>query len=377
VAKKPKADPLRIGIDARLAYRRGVGTYTANLILALAKVDPSNEYFLFNAPLVLKKKVRRASFHWVEVPFSNAAYYEQVLLPRAAKEHKLDLLHYVDNSASLISDVPIILTLHDVMYRRPLSAVRARPTFRQRLVHAYKQWAIPRSAYMAQKVITVSEYSKAQIVRTIGIPSGKVTVTLEGVDRHSFRKGPAKRQGLFKVLVHGAADDRKNLSNILKAVQVLVKQKKSFQVEIIGMDREELAWTPYQREALELGLEPYVKWVGNIPSGQLAKVYHECDLFLYPSKMEGFGLPVLEAFACGVPVITSTTTSLPEVADRAAVLVDPEDPVAIARAVRDMMERPQLRRDYAKKGLKRAGQFTWEKMAKETLAVYGSMGGRI
>ncbi len=374
MAKKPKADPLRIGIDARLAYRRGVGTYTANLILALSKLDRRNEYFLFNAPASLKKQVANESFYWVDVPFSNAAYYEQVLLPRAAKNYHVDMLHYIDNSASLLTDLPIVLTLHDVMYQRPLSAVRAMPTLRQRLVHAYKQWAIPRSALIARKVITVSDHSKNEIVKTLDIAPKKIQVTLEGVDRRLFQKGSQKTKGLFKILVHGAADDRKNISNIMRAAQLLVKQKKSFQILIIGMDKAELKWTHYQREALELGLEPYVKWMGNVAVEDLSRTYREADLFLYPSRMEGFGLPVLEAFSCGVPVITSDTTSLPEVAGKAALLVDPEDPAVIAQAVRNMMEKPKLRKLFIQRGLQRVKLFTWEKMAKQTLKVYESLG---
>src|SRR5580692_8175878 len=100
VRKSLKSKPLHIGIDARLAYRRGVGTYTANLILALSKIDRRNRYSLFNAPHALRSRISSPRFRWVAVPFSNAAYYEQVLLPRAARERGVDLLHYTDNSAT-------------------------------------------------------------------------------------------------------------------------------------------------------------------------------------------------------------------------------------------------------------------------------------
>ena len=371
--QKNKAEPKRIGIDARLAYRRGVGTYTANLVLALAQVDPLNEYFLFNAPDRLKSQINNPRFKFVEVPCQNAAYYEQVLLPKAAKAEGVQLLHYVDNSCSLFTDLPIVLTLHDAMYTRPLKAVRLKPTFRQRFIYAYKKWFIPKSAWFAKKVITVSAYSKERIVKATGVSAEKVTVTLEAVDHRLYQKSAHKPAGLFKIVVHGAADDRKNISNILKAAKLLASRKKSFQMLVIGMDKAELACTPYERQALELGLEPYVKWMGNVPAEKMIQTYHDEDLLLYPSRLEGFGLPVLEAFACGTPVITSNTTSLPEVAGKAALLVNPEDPADIADAVQKAMEKPALRKQLMERGLKRAKLFTWEKTAKETLSVYESI----
>jgi glycosyltransferase involved in cell wall biosynthesis len=259
------------------------------------------------------------------------------------------------------------------MYIRPLKAVRMKPSFRQKLVYAYKRWFIPKSAWFAEKIITVSTYSKEQIAKETKVPADKITETLEAVDHHLDKKTRHKSKGLFKILVHGAADDRKNLSNILQAVKLLASQKKAFQVLIIGMDKEELSYTLYERQALELGLEPYVKWMGNIPSEKLVEMYHGVDLLLYPSRLEGFGLPVLEGFSCGVPVITSNTTSLPEVAGDAALLVDPENPKAVAEAVVKLMEKPALRRQLVERGLKRAKLFQWDKTAKETLAVYESV----
>ncbi len=370
---KNQKKPFRIGIDVRLAYRRGVGTYTANLILALAQMDKLNEYVLFNAHELLKRQLSNPRFRFVDVPCGNAAYYEQVLLPKAAKAEGVRLLHYVDNSCSLFTDLPIVLTLHDAMYTRPLKAVRMKPTFRQRFIYAYKKWFIPKSAWFAKKIITVSAYSKRQIVNETGVPAEKVTVTLEAVDHRLYQKSTHKLSGLFRIVVHGAADDRKNLSNILKAAKLLASRKKSFQMNIIGMDKEELACTPYERQALELGLEPYVKWLGNVPAEKMIQTYHDADLLLYPSRLEGFGLPVLEAFACGTPVITSNTTSLPEVAGKAALLVNPEELQEIADAVQKVMEKPALRRQLIERGLKRAKLFTWEKTARETLLVYESL----
>lgn len=304
------------------------------------------------------------------LPFSNAAYYEQVLLPRAAREQGMDLLHYIDNSGTVLGFIPFVITLHDTMYRRSFSQVRAKPTLRHRLVYAYKQWAIPRSIPGAKAILTVSEFSKNEILNNMAVPGNRVFVTPEGVDLKLFKRVARKPPKLFKILVHGAADDRKNLSNILKAVRILADQGKKFQLVIIGMDEDELKRTRYLQEAIEMDLGHYIEWTGQIPMEMLNQVYAESDLFLYPSRWEGFGLPVLEAFACGVPVIASKTTSLPEVAGQAALLVDPEKPEEIAKAVKQMMEKPALRRQFIRRGLKRVKLFTWEKTARLTLKVY-------
>lgn len=370
---RKKSKPLHIGIDARLAYRRGVGTYTANLILSLEKADRKNRYTLFNAPDSLKKKLKNPRFHWVDVPFSNAAYYEQVLLPQAARARGVDFLHYTDNSATAIDPIPFVVTLHDTMHTRPLSQVRPQAAFRYRLVYAYKKWAIARSVPRARAVLTVSEFSKGQILKDMHLESEKVFVTHEGVDRGFFKKIPHRSSGLFKILAHGAADERKNIPNILKAMKILAGRRKNFQLVILGMDEAELKCTPYLEEEMNLELGNRVEWAGNVPFELLPLVYSETDLFLYPSRLEGFGLPVLEAFACGIPVITSNTTSLPEVAGNAALQVDPESPEAIAKAAARMMDKPALRRRYIQKGLNRAKQFTWEKTARKTLEVYEGM----
>src|SRR5262249_10808528 len=123
----------------------------------------------------------------------------------------------------------------------------------------------------------------------------------------------------------------------------------------------------------EMDLGPYVEWAGQVPFEMLRHIYQEVDLFLYPSLLEGFGLPVLEAFASGVPVVTSNSSSLPEVAGKAALLVDRESPKEMAGAIRRVIESKALRKKLIHSGLKRARQFSWDKMAKETLEVYEEM----
>lgn len=373
--KSPKrSKPLQIGIDARLAYKRGVGTYTANLILALSRVDKTNRYILFNAPKALLDRVSNPWFQGVRVPISNPAYYEQVLLPRAARRIGLDLLHYTDNSGAAFGDFPYVLTLHDTFHLRPLREVRPQAGLWYRLVYLYKRWVNPRSAERAKAILTVSEYSKKCIVEQMGVAPEKITVTLEGVDRSLFPRWPRKPSKLFKILVHGAADERKNIPNILRTAKLLKDRRLSFQMVIVGMDQTELRSTNYLEEAIQLGIGDRLEWAGQVPAWALSATYAEADLFLFPSLLEGFGLPVLEAFSSGVPVVTSNTTALPEVVGDAAMKVDPTDPMAMAQAVEKVMKSPALRRSLIQKGLKRAALFTWDRTARETLKVYERIG---
>ncbi len=222
-----------------------------------------------------------------------------MLLPRAARERGVDLLHYTDNSATAIDPIPFVVTLHDTMHRRPLAQVRPQATFRHKLIDGYKKWAISRSAPRARALLTVSKFSKNQILEQMGVDGTTVFVTPEGVDRSLFKKTTHKPSKLFKILVHGAADERKNIPNVLKAVKILKDQGKKFQVIVLGMDEAELGCTNYMDQVVSLEVGNFLEWAGNVPSEMLSRVYAESDLFLYPSRLEGFGLPVLEAFACG------------------------------------------------------------------------------
>jgi glycosyltransferase involved in cell wall biosynthesis len=202
-----------------------------------------------------------------------------------------------------------------------------------------------------------------------------VHVTPEGVDGTVF--SPAERRAraggkkrLPVVLVHGAEDERKNLFNILKAASILLKKGRPVTVMILGMDERGLERCGLARYAREWGLVPYLHPLGCVAGKLLPETYRRADVFLYASRWEGFGLPILEAFASGVPVVASNTTSLPEVAGDAAILVSPEKPWEMAAAVERILARPAAARRLVKKGLIRAGQFTWERTARLTLDVY-------
>jgi glycosyltransferase involved in cell wall biosynthesis len=164
-------------------------------------------------------------------------------------------------------------------------------------------------------------------------------------------------------------EPRKNLLRLLEAYQEVRKWSQSWRLVIVGA-RNYWKSSPVAQKVKDLGLEGQVKFTGYIPDEDLPALYNGADLFCFPSLYEGFGLPVLEAMACGTPVVTANSSSLPEVAGEAALLVDPYIVTELAAAMRRVLEDPALAEDLRQKGLERVKQFTWEKTARETIAVY-------
>lgn len=373
---------MRIGIDARLAWRRGVGTYVANLLMALSRVDPYHEYLVFSAPPELRKVLPTRRFRFLDprsVPSrlgralaAQPALYEQFWLPAMAMKHGVHLLHYTDNSSAVASGVPTLVTVHDTMFLRPLKVSYPRATLRQRLIDAYKKWAVPVGARAALAVITVSEFSRAGIVRDLKVPSDRVFVTPEGVDPEVFSPDPKRRRDprAPRILIHAADDERKNLPNLLKAFSAIRREWPGAVLMAMGMDEAGLARSGAAALVRQADLGRSIQWLGEVSRPLLRETYLKADLLLFASRWEGFGLPVLEAFACGVPVVASNATATPEVAGNAALLVDPGDPDAIAAACRRVLGSPAFSRALARRGLLRAKYFAWDRTARLTLDVY-------
>jgi glycosyltransferase involved in cell wall biosynthesis len=360
-------------MDARLAFQRGVGTYTAQLAIALARRNRDIELTLINAPAALKNFLQGASARFIDVPLLNAALYEQIRLPALAQKEKLSLLHYTDNSGSIGWMTPYVVTLHDAMMTRPIAETFDGTTLRQCLVGFYKRWCAAPSGRKAKLVLTVSEAAKRDLVERMWLPTEKIRVVYEGVDAEFFARPRSFRKSSRKcplVLVQGALDKRKNIPGVFETVARLKAKRVECSFRVIGCSREDFARAGYVRLAESLGVADRVEWAGQVASERLPQEYWEADLFLYPSLWEGFGLPVLEAFAAGTPVVASNTTSIPEVAGNAAKLADPTDPEALARAVQQVLRSPRLQAVLTARGFQRVRRFTWEKAASGTAEVY-------
>ena len=258
---------------------------------------------------------------------------------------------------------PTLVTIYDLSFvRHP----EWHPADRVKYFERYCLKKLPQ----ADAILTISEFSKREIMGLLNLPPDKITVTLLGVDR-IFTPGRQRVPGLPEryILSLGNLEPRKNLPVLVHAYASLPGDlQERYPLVIAGAK----AWHHHELNSTLSSLERKGKIIltGYIPQGVLPNLYKNASLFVYPSLYEGFGLPVLEAMASGVPVITSNTTSLPEVVGDAGLLVDPQNVDALREGISRLLVDDTLRRDISGKGLERARLFSWEKCSRETLAVY-------
>jgi glycosyltransferase involved in cell wall biosynthesis len=263
-------------------------------------------------------------------------------LPRRACG--LDVLHCPTFRGPVRSRVPVVVTVHD------LAVLRHPETFNQ-WTRRYSRFAVPRVARAARRVIAVSEFTRGEIVELLGVPAERIEVIPNAVGPPFVADGPAA-EGDYLLAV-GTLEPRKNLAAAQRAAQRL-----GVPLKVVGAR----GWGDVHVDG----------WLGRVSDDELAALYRGARCLVYPSLYEGFGIPVLEAMACGTPVVTSAGGATEEVAGRAAVLVEPLDPAAIATGI----EEADRRRDELRvQGLERAAQFSWERVAAETRAVYERAAG--
>jgi len=379
-----------IAIDARWIFPEisGIGAYTRELIRALARVDRENEYLLLFADDALRDAaMRRAEagdrFRPLRFPHGVFAARSQIALPRLLARHGVEVYHapnymipYLAFPRRRRGRTACVVTIHDVIPMLfPEHAPRAR---KARLYPLYRRLMLETGA-RADAIITVSERSRADVIRALRIPessASKVVKVFNGVSE-TFRPPPGRGGGAAafgpgrpaRLLYVGRADPYKNLTGLLRAV-ARARGLCPFPLELRIVGPRDPRYPEAPRLAAELGLEAIARWTGFLDDGRLLAEYQRADLLMQPSKYEGFGLPVVEAMACGVPVICGNAGSLPEIAGGAAVLVDPDDVEGIAAAIGRVLGDPALAADLAARGVRRAAEFTWERAAAETLEVY-------
>jgi glycosyltransferase involved in cell wall biosynthesis len=313
---------MRVGIDVSPLVQTRAGT--ARYIQALLDRLPELEQISFGGP-------GRAS------TIARDLWWYPAGLRRRART--LDVLHCPTFRAPLRTPVPLVITILD------LAVLRHPETFNQ-WTRRYSRLFVPRVAHSARLVIAISEFTKREIVELLGIPGERIRVIPLGVGQLFRPDGPAA--GGEYVLAVGTLEPRKNLAAAQQAARRL-----GVELRVVG-DR---GWGDVDVDG----------WLGRVTDERLAELYRGARCFVYPSLYEGFGLPVLEAMACGTPVVTSLDGATEETAGGAAVLVDPRDPAAIAAGIDEAGSR---RDELVRLGLERAVRFTWERMAERTSEVY-------
>jgi glycosyltransferase involved in cell wall biosynthesis len=301
----------------------------------------------------------------------------QIQIARAARRHRLDLIHDPTGTAPLaLTPARRVVTIHDAIpYVYPHTS-----TALDRLI--YHRW-LPLAIQKADAVLTDSQHSRKDILHYLPVTQERLFVIPPAANRH-FRPRPPEevRQTLDRygvpapyLLYVGAIEPRKNIPRLLEAYGQLRRWFEKWNLVVVGAPNRWKA-SPVAETAESLGLSPFIHLTGFVPDEDLPAIYSGADLFVFPSLYEGFGLPVLEAMACGTPVVTSNSSSLPEVAGEAALLVDPTDVDGLVHAMRRVLSDPDLAADLRQRGLERAKGFTWERTARETLAVYKKVLGQ-
>ncbi|HIQ00922.1 MAG TPA: glycosyltransferase family 1 protein [Anaerolineales bacterium] len=363
---------MRIGIDARiLAYRRGgIAGYVSRLLPALASLDLETDYRVLRSWRDRARGEAGANFHRGTLWTPCHHRLERWTLGVEVTRFRLDLLHSPDFIPPAFGACRFVITVHDLnfLYYPQFLTADSRRYYNRQI-----RWAVRR----ANHILADSEATRADLIRLLEVPPEKVTTVHLAADP-AFRPLPASRvetalarYGLRRgyLLFVGTLEPRKNLPGLLTAYRILLDRGETDAPLVIVGGRGWLYDEVFARVE-ELGLTGRVRFLPNIPDTDLPALYNGAVLLTTPSFYEGFGLPALEAMACGTPVVVSNQGSLPEVVGEAGVQVDPEEPEAIAEGLAAVLGQPDLQARLREAGPARAGRFTWEETARRTLAVY-------
>ena len=368
---------MRIGIDARKLHDFGIGTYIRNLLRQLARMDRQTEFVILCRP---DDRATLATlgenFRTVAETAGNYSVLEQVAVPLALMREGVTLFHAPHYVLPPLVRCTSVVTIHDCIH---LMFPQYLPS---RFAYLYARTSIRLAARRATRVMTVSESSKRDILRFVDTEPDKIDVIYNAYDER-FAVEPAEddivrvreRYQLHDefVLYAGNVKPHKNLERLIEAFH-LVRKRGLDHLKLVMIGDEISKYTALRRAVHHHQLHKYVRFLGYLPEETLAVMYRLAGVFVFPSLYEGFGLPPLEAMASGTPVVTSNVSSLPEVAGDAAVLVDPYDPQAIADGIYQVLTDEQLRRDLRRKGVARAGMFSWEQSVRRIRAIYGEVG---
>ena len=367
---------MRIAIDARLGHyaQGGISQYTLNLIRALAATDQDNSYTIFQNSADQREIVSQDNFRRVSLRTPSHHPLEQYLLSlELLPKSSVDVIHWTDFIPPFYNRHPSVITVHDL-------AFLLYPHFLTR-DSARHYGLIDHAVRRADHIIAVSEATRRDLVRLTGTPPKKITVIYEAAESIYF---PVQEQEALAqirskyhlsdgyILFVGTIEPRKNLKTLLRAFNMLIENYKAA-VDLTIAGKAGWLYDDVYQLVEELGLQKRVHFLGRVPTADLPLLYNAAQMLVLPSFYEGFGLPPLEAMACGIPAIVSDASAMPEVVSDAALRVAPEDVEGFAVAMQRLLSDADLRADMVAKGRKRVKSFSWERAAQETLEVYAKL----
>jgi glycosyltransferase involved in cell wall biosynthesis len=371
---------LRIAIDARKLHDYGIGTYVRNLLRELARQDGDDQYRL------LCRREDAGFIHSLGSRFApvveSAGHYsirEQVTVPFFVGRSRVDLFHAPHYVVSPLMPCPYVVTIHDCIH------LRFPQYLPNRAALLYAKTVMTVAARRAKRVLTVSNASKQDILSYLGVPASKVEVIYNALDEQletpPTPEDVARVRERFQltspfILYTGNIKPHKNVDRLIEAYSLL--RPRGFEhVKLLIIGDEISKYPNLRRLVHRFQLHKHVRFLGFVPDETLAVLYRLASVFVFPSLYEGFGLPPLEAMAAGTPVITSNTSSLPEVVGEAAVLIDPMDSFAIADAMARVLGDEALRTSLVCRGRERVKAFSWKRSVARVREVYAELVGAV
>ena len=367
---------MRIGIEAQRVFRKnkhGMDYVVLQEIKELQQMDARNDYFVFVAPGEDHCIQDSHNVHVIEIGNGFYPLWEQYSLPKAVKELNLDLLHCTSNTAPLWCNIPIILTLHDIIFLEPRD--RMNESIYQNMGWFYRKMVVPKILKKCKRIITVSNFEKNNIVNTLGIPREKISMIYNGYT--DWFKPVQDIEFIFRKYIDdpsyffflGNTDPKKNTERTLIAYSKYLEESDiKRKLLMADLDEQYLSYI-IERNHIE-NIKDMVVMPGYIDNKDLPFIYNNAFAFLYPSLRESFGIPLLEAMACGTPVITSNTSSMPEIAGPDAILINPENPDEIAEKMILLEKDNDFYNKQEEIGLHRAALFSWRQTAEQLLELY-------
>ncbi|TCO90006.1 glycosyltransferase involved in cell wall biosynthesis [Bacteroides heparinolyticus] len=375
---------MRIAIEAQRIFRcdkHGMDFVILEVLRQLQSRKDDNEYFVFVAPGEDRCLHESANLHIIDLKCPTYPLWEQIALPLAVSRLKVDMLHCTSNTAPLYSGIPTVLTLHDIIF---LGEEKSDGMSRyQQLGWYYRRWNVPRIIGHCHHVITVSETERTNILKRFPTLENRLSVVYNGYGNQYHllpedetisvtRKYIAENEYL---LFLGNTDPRKNTRGVLRSYhEYLNRSKRKLRLIVTGLEQ-----TYVESLLADMGIDScaaHIVYTGYVPGEDLPALYNRAYAFLFPSIKEGFGIPILEAMACGTPVITGNTSAMPEVAGTGALLVNPQKPQEIADALLRLETDNLFYEQQVHYGLKRVEQFSWKNTAEEYVKIYSEISSK-
>ena len=365
---------MRFAVDAHAIGRHLTGNevYVRSLLRAFAEIDRHSEFLAYISEPGAERWIpkRFQVRHVASNPYARLGWD----LGRLTRADKPDLIH-VQYTAPLLGRVPVVVTVHDVSFLE-------HPEYFTAVRRSQLRYTVAQTVRRAARVLTVSEFSRDAILRAYDISPLKVTVIPNAanpdfrvIGREKAQQAVRTRLGFSAPFVFSVGDlqPRKNQIGLIAAFSRLLHEYPQFKQHLV-LTGKETWFTPKVLEAARTsGFADRIHFTGFVEDAELLELYNACDCFVFPSFYEGFGLPILEAMACGRAVACSNTSAMPEVADGAGLLFNPHSTEAIMRAMADILRDSELRSRMERLGVQRAAQFTWQKSARATLDAYAEV----